>query len=219
MRQAATKQFARQKDGFTLPANGVAFESIGAAVLPPLLGILTALLSGIPWEGATESAIAQVLMPLMIGGTVILSAVVILDCRAAETLSPIQVADFRGMLVMSVSFTLTFLAVWLTAEAERNGVSTQAEFVIFVCLPVLFVSTSLLWLAARSLKRTAARLLMLTGFLAATIIVELHALNGEARSGEEEFMLLHSLLIALALAIWLCTWGHRQFRQPEDSGT
>jgi hypothetical protein len=53
---------------------------------------------------------------------------------------------------------------------------------------------------------------MLTVFTSATALIELHCHNKDYGNAEEQLFSLHSLLIALALAIWLGTWGNNQFR-------
>jgi len=151
------------------------------------------------------TSLSEVLIPLILGGMVLVSAVIALDCWADEKLGAF-ISDFRTALAISTSVALTFLAVWVTAQAERNQVSDAAEFVLFLCLPVLLVCSPLLWFSARAIRGTPRRLLLLTVFLAACALVELHCLNRDYRNSEEQLFMLHSLLIAVALTLRLGTW-------------
>jgi len=141
----------------------------------------------------------------MLGGTILISAMIALDCWAGENLGGAP-DDFRSALVISTIVALTFLAVWVTAQAERNRVSYAGELVVFMCLPVLLVCAPLLWFSAQAIQRTPRRWLMLTVFVSATALVELHCLNTDHRNWEEQVFMVHSLLIALALALRLGTW-------------
>jgi cytochrome bd-type quinol oxidase subunit 2 len=148
----------------------------------------------------------------MFGGAVILSGVICLDCWASQQLG--EAANrFRSVLGVAASLSLTFLAVAVTAQAERNRVAYASEFVMFLCLPVLLVCAPLLWISAKAIRSTLRRLLMLAVFVTATALAELHSFNHDSRNLEEQLFSSHSLLIALALAIWLGSWGNQQFRQ------
>jgi heme/copper-type cytochrome/quinol oxidase subunit 4 len=196
--------------------NKAVSELVCALICPPVLTVLLGLIFEIWWEseagGLSAASISQVLIPLMMGGTILLSAVIALECWAGEKLGT-TASDFRTALGFSASVALTFLAVWVTAQAERNRVSAAAELVTFMCLPVLLVCALLLWFSAKAIQSTPRRLLMLTVFTSMTALLELQCHNKDYGNAEEQLFSLHSLLIALALGIRLCTWGHKQFRQ------
>jgi hypothetical protein len=187
-----------------------------AAICPPALAVLPGLLFAnwidIEAGDGSRASISQLLMPLMLGGTIILSAGITLECWVDANLGSMA-SEFRTVLGISTLVTLTLLAMSVTAQAERHRVSYAAEFVVFLCLPFLLVCAPLLWSSAKNIKNTRLRSLMLTLFTGATALIEWQCRIEDFRNAEEKLFTLHSLLIALALAIWLGAWGNTQFRQ------
>jgi len=216
----------RTEAALTTPTNQVGSEwtppgkvsaLVCALICPPALTLLLGVLMGDWLEtepgNSSRANISQVLMPLMLGGTILLAAFISLDCWASEKLDS-AAGEFRTALSLSTIVALTFLTVWATAQAERNHVSYAGELVVFMCLPLLLVCAPLLWFSAKAVQSALQRTLMLAVFTGATALVELQCYNQDYGNAEEQVFMVHSLLIALALALRLGTWWWRGSSWP-----
>lgn len=211
-------------------ANGVAAGKLGrrqvieivwALVCPPLLALATVILM-LGWLESVEGfrsfrGNSQLLLTLNVTGSVLLSAVILLDLRAFERLSAIGAANVRLALHVSALVSLVFLVVWVTTEAGRDNTSYSGEIVMFICLPTLFVCAPLLWFSARAIERTSLRVLLLALFVMATVWVEWQCQTENRSSTEESVLMFNSLLVALAFAIRLCVWGATEYRKAEGA--
>ena len=197
-----------------LRVDRVSFELAWAAICPPLVATLVALAADALWgndfrENSTTSTVST-LIPLMVGGMAVLSAVIFLDRRAVESFRS-RADGLRITLGFSTAITLIFLSVIVTAQTERGD--EGAALVLFLCLPVLFTCGALLWHAATMLRSSFYRGLMLTGFVIITALVELLSAQKINRGVEERLFMLNSLLVALAFAIQLSVWSTRALRR------
>jgi len=188
------------------------FELTWAGMCPPLLAILTVFLANAWLESMatanSRATAATLLVPLMLAGMTILSAVIYFDCRAIEAFRS-RAAKVRTTQGISAAITLVFLSVAMTAQAGQGQVSGGAALVMFLCLPVLFLCAGLLWHAATIIKSSFRRGLMLTGFVALTALVEWQSTSEVVRNAEERLFMLNSLLVAVAFAIQLSVWSTR----------
>lgn len=157
-------------------------------------------------------------MPLLVGGATLLCATIWLDLRLREQLATTDAMDLRTALSFSCLISLLFLSVWLTGEAGRHGVSDAAEIVLFLCLPMLLVSSCLLWFAAKVLKSRILRASLLIAFVLATDWAEQRF---EATSGGDvigRVFMLNSSLVALAITLRLCVWGAIEYSSSPKEG-
>ncbi|MFO1514830.1 MAG: hypothetical protein U1F83_18295 [Verrucomicrobiota bacterium] len=190
------------------------FALAWAAICPPSLAILTVTITNFCLENTSRersnATATNLLFPLMVGGMAILLAAIYFNCRTAETPAATN-SRIQALIGISSAITLTVLAVAVTGQAERRQVSQASELVIFLCLPVLLVCAGLLWHATSIIRSPFRRALMLTGFLAATALVELWGDNQTQRNAEERLFMLNSMLVALAFAIQLVVWSAKEF--------
>ena len=199
------------------------FEMLLAFVCPPLLAITTVISMFVWLENVAGiqafRGYSQILVPLSVTGAILLSTIILLDLRANERLSALSAADVRLALCVSALVSLVFLAVWVTTQAGRDNSSYNGEIVMFICLPMLLVCAPLLWYSARAIQRTSLRVLLLAGFVTATVWAECQCQTANQGSPEERALMFNSLLVALALTIRLCAWGATEFRRVEGGGT
>lgn len=190
----------------------MSFEIAWAAIWPPLMAILVALIADVLWENAahdnSESTTARQLMPLMLGGMAILSALIYFDCRAKEAFRS-RADKIRTTQGISTAITMIFLAVAVVAQGDHRQASDTAALVLFLCLPVLFVCAGFLWHAATLIRGSFHRGLILVAFVITTALVELLSLREVHGNAEERLFMLNSLLVALAFAIHLGVWSTR----------
>jgi len=190
----------------------MSFELAWAAICPPLIALLTVILGSAWWGkvGPENSDVnpTRLLMPLMIGGMAVLSAVIYMDRRAVDAFHA-QADRIRTTQGISAAVTMIFLVAAVTALAGERRDSDAAIMVLFLCLPVLLVSAGFLWHTASMIQGSLRRGLLLSGFVIITALVEWLSARGGSRDPEERMLTLHSLLIALAFAIHLSTWSTR----------
>lgn len=188
------------------------FELVWAAICPPLVALLTVILGSEWWERVvpenSDVNPTHLLMPLMLGGMAVLSAVIYFDRRAVDAFHA-HADRIRTTQGISAAITLIYLAVAVTALAGERRDSDAAVMVLFLCLPVLLVSAVFLWHTASMIQGFLRRALLLSGFVIITALVEWLSARGGSRDPEERMLTLHSLLIALAFAIHLSTWSTR----------
>ncbi len=183
---------------------------------PPALTIATVFLT-VGWLENSDAAgsfrsHSHFLMPLMIPGAAVVAAVILLDLRLVEKLPAATSVDARLSLYVSALVSLMFMAVGVTAETAPGSGGEIGALVMFICLPMLLFCTPLLWFSARAIQRVSHRLLLLTGFVLATVWTEWQCQTENVRGNEDRVVMFHSLLFALVVAIRLCTWSARAFR-------
>jgi len=190
---------------------------LGALVRLPLLVVcvLAVLLAVFPEPrlrfAEEHNSVARLLLLVMVPSMALVVLAIELDVRLART-ARAGIEGARESLAFATCFALALYAIWLGIAAEEARVRHLTE-IVFVGMIVLAVSAPLLWFTARSLAVPRQRAILLGGFVAVTAAVEL---SFDFRSGEAEERMLtwHSLLIALALALRLVSWGLKEFRMP-----
>jgi len=191
----------------------------GAWVRLPLLVVcvLAVLLAALPEPrlrfAEAHDPVAHLLLLVMVPSMALVALAIELDVRLARTARP-GIEGARESLAFATCFALALYVIWLGIAAEEAKVSYLTE-IVFVGMIVLAVSAPLLWFTARSLVGARQRALLLGGFVAVTAAVEL---SFDLRGGEveERMFTWHSLLIALALALRLGSWGLKEFRTTGD---
>jgi len=190
----------------------MSFELAWAAICSPMVAILVALLLEALRETALRVDITTArtgfLILLILGGMAVLASLIYFDCRAKEAFHS-RADKVRVTQGVSTAITMIVLAVAVTAQADHHHTSEAAALVLFLCLPVLFICTGLLWHAATLIRSSFHRGLMLVGFVLATALVELLSARSTGRNSEERLFMLNSLLVALAFAIHLGAWSAR----------
>ena len=151
----------------------------------------------------------RALILLMLVGMAAFALAIELDIRLARKLGP-RADDARTSLAISTSLTVILFVVWIGVAAEKARVQAM-DAILFVWMPVIGICVPLLWFTARTMVLGIHRAVLLAGFVGATAAVEL---GFTAQGGEldERIFTWHSLLIALALALRLWTWGIKEFR-------
>jgi uncharacterized membrane protein len=89
------------------------------------------------------------------------------------------------------------------------------EEALFTSISLLVCSLILLVLALQKIQAATIQFLTAIGFLAVTVMVQFYLLNGDFKKFPERQLViwnLNSILVGLALAIWLCAWGAREFQ-------
>ena len=207
-------ELATSEEASNVPQQSGVTEISLAGFLVPLVTILALMLvlRMADTESASEGPFGF-LMPLMFPGALALSTAILLDSRFASHFSENVASDIRTILWTVTLLTVGVLFVWVTDRADSSHSGDAAGFVIFLCLPTLLICSLLLWFAAKTVQRSTLRILMLGGFIVATLFTEWRC-QLKLGGSEERLFMLHSLLVAFVLAVALCVWGNKEFSTP-----
>jgi GAF domain-containing protein len=122
---------------------------------------------------------------------------------------------FRAASGISTFFAALFLLETgrdVAEQLDRSYGHYYFEQALFVSVPLLVSSIVLLTLSFQKTKAVLVQLLIFGGYLTATIVIQFSLLRGNFADQDLEIWNLNSLLVGLALAIWLCVWGAKEFR-------
>lgn len=175
---------------------------IQSVVIAPAIASLFA--PGVSPSDSVEEGVEYALQFLLMSGNALLLAVLLFLRQAVARRWPWD-KQLLGQATERPLAAAALLSVWVITIAATLEVEDMIAVWLFAFVPTLVLSFSFLWFAVSGLRDLVMVGLLLAGFAVLTACVQACYTEYGRSEPSETILVLNSILIGLAIAIWLLT--------------